>query len=219
MIAYAINGRRVELYQGDALAVVPELAGPYGAVVMDPPYSSGASTLAGKQTSTAIKYTGSKRSCPLPDFDGDYMDQRSWTRWMTDLLRAARGKCIEGAVLCVFSDWRQLPSLTDAVQRAGWWWRGVAVWDKRMSRPQRGWFRQQAEFVAWASNGKLPVDRGVEVLPGVLSYTQLLTNARHHQTEKPLELMRPRASHPPQPAAGGFFYAPPFHLSRASYFR
>lgn len=190
MIAYTINGRRAKLHHGDALAVLPQLAGPFAAVVMDPPYASGAATLAGKQAGTAIKYTKTKAACPLPDFEGDAMDQRAWTRWMTELLRAARMRCVEGAVLCTFTDWRQLPALTDAVQWAGWCWRGVAVWDKRNSRPQRGRFRQQAEFIAWGSNGHLPVDRGVDVLPGVLSYTQQMTNARLHQTQKPLELMR-----------------------------
>ena len=190
MFKCSINEHRIELHRGDALAVLPDLSGPFGAVIMDPPYSSGAATLAGKQARTAIKYTNTKRACPLPDFEGDTMDQRSWIRWMTDLLRATRIHCIEGAVLCAFSDWRQLPSLADAIQHGGWCWRGVAVWDKINSRPQRGRFRQQAEFIAWGSNGPMSAARGVAVLPGVFSYTQQRRNERHHQTEKPLELMR-----------------------------
>jgi len=109
---------------------------------------------------------------------------------MTELLRDARAIAEPGAPLCVFCDWRQLPALTDAVQWAGWSWRGVAVWDKVSSRPQRGRFRQQAEFVAWASNGPMPLDRGVGVLPGVLSYTQPQAATRVHQTQKPIDLMR-----------------------------
>ena len=60
---------------------------------------------------------------------------------MSEWLREARTHCIPGAPLCVFSDWRQLPALTDAIQWAGWTWRGVAVWDKVISRPQKGRFR------------------------------------------------------------------------------
>ena len=40
-------------------------------------------------------------------------------------------------------DWRQLPAASDALQWAGWIWRGTAVWDKGNSRPQKGRFRQQ----------------------------------------------------------------------------
>jgi len=188
---FTINGQKTVLLHGDALAVLSHADSIFDAVVMDPPYASGAATLAGKQDRTALKYTTTKAACPLPDFEGDAMDQRSWTRWMTDLLRISRMHCTEGAALCVFSDWRQLPSLSDAIQRAGWCWRGVAVWDKVNSRPQKGRFRQQAEFIAWASNGAMPMERGVGVLPGVLSYNgQTPPRSRLHQTQKPLELMR-----------------------------
>lgn len=36
----------------------------------------------------------------------------------------------------MFVDWRNLPAMTDAVQMAGWVWRGVVVWDKGISRNQ-----------------------------------------------------------------------------------
>lgn len=179
------------LIREDALRWMQAMQGtPFGAVITDPPYASGGSTMTAKQQSTAKKYTSVKKNNPLPDFEGDAMDQRSWMNWITEVLREARRLCIPGAPLCAFVDWRQLPALTDAVQRAGWCWRGVAVWDKVNSRPQRGRFRQQAEFVTWASNGAMPPDRGVAVLPGVLTHAQIMTAHRSHQTEKPLELMR-----------------------------
>ncbi len=187
---FLVEGRNVELIHGDSLSVIPSLKGPFGAVITDPPYSSGAATLAGKQQGTAHKYTNTKDICPLTDFEGDSLDQRSWARFMAEWLREARAKCVAGAPLCVFSDWRQLPALTDAIQWAGWCWRGIAVWNKPNCRPQRGRFRQQAEFVAWASNGPMPIDRNVGVLPGVLTCTQQQSNARLHQTQKPLDLMR-----------------------------
>ena len=45
---------------------------------------------------------------------------------MADVLALARVQCHDGAVLVVFCDWRQIPLLTDAVQWAGWQWRGNA---------------------------------------------------------------------------------------------
>ena len=176
---------------GDALRLMSGMQGPqFGAIITDPPYASGGATLSAKQQGTALKYTATKQDCPLPDFEGDAMDQRSWVGWMTDVLREARRLAAPGAPLCVFSDWRQLPSMSDAIQRAGWCWRGVAVWDKVNSRPQKGRFRQQAEFIVWASNGAMPVDRGVGILPGVLSYTSPQGANRCHQAQKPLDMMR-----------------------------
>mgnify|MGYP002422109051 CR=1 FL=1 len=67
---------------------------------------------------------------------------------------------------------------------------GTLVWDKLTSRPQKGRFRQQAEFVVWASNGKLPIDRPVPVLPGVFRATNVQGVQRIHQTQKPEEIMR-----------------------------
>lgn len=61
-----------------------------------------------------------------------------------------------GALACVFTDWRQLPATTDALQMAGWVWRGVAVWDKgEGTRPRAFGFRAQCEFVVWGTAGPM----------------------------------------------------------------
>ncbi len=124
----------------------------------------------------------------LPDFDGDNKDQRSWTHWMAEWLYDVRKACKRGAPICLFIDWRQYPSITDALQWAGWIWRGTAVWDKGNSRPQKGRFRQQAEYIVWGSNGPMPINRPVSCLPGVFRYGN--PQNRIHVTEKPLQLMK-----------------------------
>ncbi|MFR8011664.1 MAG: DNA methyltransferase [Clostridia bacterium] len=43
--------------------------------------------------------------------------------------------------------------------------------------------------VVWGSNGNLPVNRDAPCLPGVYSYVNVPSAKRHHQTEKPVELM------------------------------
>ena len=180
---------KIEIYKGNALDVLRGDVGRFDAVITDPPYASG-STLAGKQVSTGAKYTNAKKKCPFPDFCGDAMDTRAWSHMMRELLEAAREKSTPGAPLAVFIDWRNLPTLTDAIQWAGWSLRGVAVWDKVTSRPQRGRFRQQAEFLVWGSNGHMPIDRGVPCLPGVFRAVNVQGGERIHQTQKPLEIMR-----------------------------
>lgn len=179
----------IQLYHGNALDVIRRDLGLFDAIITDPPYASGA-TLSGKQSATSTKYTATKGSCPFPDFCGDAMDQRSWTNLMRTLLEQARSICNPSAVLVMFIDWRNLSALTDAIQWAGWSLRGIAVWDKITSRPQRGRFRQQAEFIVWASNGDLPVDRGVPCLPGVFRASNVQGADRIHQTQKPLDVMR-----------------------------
>lgn len=181
----------LELLHGDCLKLLAGFnPGTFAGIITDPPYASGGATKGDKAKPTAEKYTSTKRACPYPDFEGDAMDQRSWTHFMREVFAGCRRVATPGAVLVSFIDWRQLPALTDALQWAGWIWRGTAVWDKLSSRPQRGRFRQQAEFILWASNGVLPIDRPVPVLPGVFSCTNPQPNVRIHQTQKPLELMR-----------------------------
>jgi site-specific DNA-methyltransferase (adenine-specific) len=104
--------------------------------------------------------------------------------WLYDVRKA----CKRGAPICLFIDWRQYPSITDALQWAGWIWRGTAVWDKGNSRPQKGRFRQQAEYIVWGSNGPMPINRPVSCLPGVFRYGN--PQNRIHVTEKPLQLMK-----------------------------
>ena len=98
-----------------------------------------------------------------PPFDGGSKDQRSWTRWAAEWLADARKLCRPGAPVCMFIDWRQLPTASDALQWADWIWRGTAVWDKGNSRPQKGRFRQQAEYIVSAicpSTAPSPAYRG-----------------------------------------------------------
>ena len=159
----------------------------FDAVITDPPYASGGRTQAEKNKSTDKKYSSMGESAP-PPFDGDSKDQRSWTRWAAEWLYDARKVCKPGAPVCMFIDWRQLPAATDALQWAGWIWRGTAVWDKGNSRPQKGRFRQQAEYIVWGSNGDMPISRPVPCLPGVFKYGN--PQNRIHLTEKPLQLMR-----------------------------
>lgn len=183
---------RYQVIQGDALTCLREMEPlSFDAIISDPPYASGTFNQSEKAKSTREKYTdyGSKGN-PYPDFSGDAQSQRAWTNFMHEILLACRQVTKPGGIVAMFIDWRQAPSLTDAMQWAGWIWRGVAVWDKMSSRPQLGRFRQQSEFIIWGSNGALPINRKAPVLPGVFTYPNVPTHERFHQTQKPLALMR-----------------------------
>lgn len=180
----------VTLILGDALEVLPELAAEgrrFGALLADPPYSSGG--VRDKAMAPSLKYlqSGSAAAGRYPEFQGDGRDQRSFFAWSTLWMLRARELVEPGGLCAVFSDWRQLPVTTDAVQAAGWIWRGVVPWDKTEgARPQKGRYRNQAEFVAWGSNGPRPLTG--PVAPGVFRVP--VRYPKHHIAGKPVSLMR-----------------------------
>lgn len=161
------------LINGDALTVLRCIPpGGVDALITDPPYSSGGQFRGDRVQDTRNKYLSSgdiAAEYAKHSFTGDNLDQRSWTSWASEWLTLARGIVKPGGVAAVFTDWRQIGALTDAVQWAGWTWRGILVWDKKNARPQPGRPRQQCEFVVWASNGALNVKRNAPYMPGIFS--------------------------------------------------
>jgi len=94
-------------------------------------------------------------------------------------------------LLC-FIDWRNLPCIIDAVQVGGWVYRGIVPWDKtEATRPNKGWFRAQVEYIVTASAG--PLDQGAEA-DGIVQagYIRVPVHGeeKEHITGKPVELMR-----------------------------
>lgn len=181
-----------KLYAGDALLTLRDLpSASVDAVIADPPYSSGGTTATDRTSQTARgKYVSSNARHTLADFEGDQRDQRSYaywsTLWLTESLRLAKPR---GLVL-VFTDWRQLPVTSDALQAAGWIWRGVVVWHKPGARPHKGRFANAAEYLVWGSNGHLGAQPTAPCLPGVYSVASPRGDERVHITQKPLLLLR-----------------------------
>lgn len=176
------------LIHGNATNILSTLsASSVDALITDPPYSSGGLHAGAREADPVAKY-GLYR--PFGGFDGDSKDQRSWTRWCAEWLSLSYQALKPGSPIAVFTDWRQLPALTDAVQMADFVWRGIAVWDKTPScRPQRGRPRNQCEYVVWGSKGAMPLDRAAPTIDGV--HREILQKSdKHHLTGKPVALMR-----------------------------
>lgn len=174
-----------DLYRGDCLSVLAALTGQFDAVVTDPPYSSGGQSKGNRAASTGAKYlnTGGDH---LPDFAGDSKDQRSYLHWSALWLALCYEKLAPGGLAIVFSDWRQLPVTSDALQSAGFTWRGIGVWDKAGScRPYKGGFKAQTEFFVWGSKGPLA---GETYSPGLFRVQQK-PGEKLHQVGKPLPLI------------------------------
>lgn len=185
----AFDDGAAAVYQANALDVLRRLpSASVAAVVTDPPYSSGGAFRGDRMAATVDKYRSTGAAPRFADFPGDTRDQRSYGYWCTLWLSEALRVCVPGGVLAVFSDWRQLPTMTDAVQSGGWVWQGIVVWDKANARPRRGGFRSQAEYVVWGSAGPLRDDHEV-YLPGVVRCAPVPEAQRRHLTEKPLGVL------------------------------
>lgn len=114
------TGENWAILHGDTLQLIrafpPES---FDALITDPPYASGGWKPNEKNRAPSQKYSSMAKEDALPDFDGDNLDQRSWTHWMAEWLSDARKACKPGAPVCLFIDWRQYPSITDALQWPG----------------------------------------------------------------------------------------------------
>lgn len=177
------------LMLGDCLEILPTLDN-IGAIITDPPYSSGGLFRGDRTQNTRTKYQSHAAQKVHATFSGDNRDQRSWAYWVSLWLGAAMRASVPGAVACLFTDWRQLPSMTDAVQSAGLVWRGIAVWDKEYARPVPNRFAAQTEFIVWGTNGSRSIDTsGAEYHRGVFRQTSHLAGEKEHSAQKPIELM------------------------------
>jgi site-specific DNA-methyltransferase (adenine-specific) len=182
---------RTIFYKGDALLLLPALAEEsVDLVAVDPPYNSGGRTQADRtRATTREKYVSGDAHHALADFAGDNRDQRSYLRWLSLLLAECHRIARPGAGLLVFSDWRQLPTTSDAIQAAGWLWRGIVPWHKPINRPRPGGFAAACEYVLWGTSGPVDATRNLVYLPGMYSISQPRGRERQHITQKPVELL------------------------------
>lgn len=78
--------------------------------------------------------------------------------------------------------------MTDALQAAGFIWRGILVWAKPNGRRTQGRFANNREYLVWGTNGP----RALDALPNAPTGFHVMNTPRErvHITQKPVELMR-----------------------------
>lgn len=180
------------IHTGDCLRLMRNLpSDTVAAVITDPPYSSGGAMRSDRMATTGRKYTMGGTLTHHADFAGDNRDQHSYGYWSALWLGEALRVTRLGGVCLLFTDWRQLPVTTDALQAGGWIWRGVVPWDKTDSaRPDKGRFRNQCEYVVWGSKGPLGVaPPNAPCLPGLVR-ARVHRSDKHHIAGKPTDVMR-----------------------------
>jgi site-specific DNA-methyltransferase (adenine-specific) len=177
-----------ELWLGDSLEVLQQITATVDAVVTDPPYSSGGQFRGDRMGSTSSKYQTTENRGIYAEFSGDNRDQRAYAHWCALWLSRCHAMTRQGGLVVAFTDWRQLPTTTDAIQAGGYVWRGLGVWDKtEAARPQKGRYRNQAEYFVWGSAG--PMNDEGPCAPGVFRYSAN-HEEKHHIAGKPQRLLQ-----------------------------
>jgi len=160
------------------------------AVITDPPYSSGGFSRDDKSADPVIKYTQTGVSGRFPSFGGDSRDQRSYLAWCSLWIAECVRILKPGGYFMAFTDWRQLPVMTDAVQAGGVFWRGIVAWNKGAGAraPHKGYFKHQCEFVVWGTKGAAVVAEHDGPFDGCI-HAVVRQADKHHLTGKPTALM------------------------------
>jgi len=99
----------------------------------------------------------------------------------------------------MFTDWRQLPTASDALQIGEIAWRGVIAWDKTEGSraPHKGYFRHQCEYIVWGTKGKCPKAEHAGPYPGCFRFP-VKQSDKFHLTGKPTQLMEQLVSIVPE---------------------
>lgn len=173
---YAHDG--ITIYHGDCLDVLPELMTAH-AIVMDPPYASGARTEAEKRSSGSMLRGSRWHAKPI---ENDQMTTAGFIWLMRHVLQ--RAPLVDGGSVLSFIDWRQWPNLVGAVESVNLRVQTMIVWDKSSYGLGNG-FRVQHELVLHACKGTPTIyDKGT---PNVIQCAR--DDNAEHPSPKPRALM------------------------------
>lgn len=174
----------VTLYHGDCLEVMAAMEdGSIGAVLTDPPYSSG-----GRRENARSLRKSMLRSEEDDDWiRGDAMSTQGFIWLMRQCGLQWRRILIPGGHALAFIDWRMAPNLAAALESADLRQHPVLVWDKQ-AFGMGAIFRNQHEFIVHMSAGN-PIDPQRKNVGNVLRFPAVHVSQRVHDCEKPVPLL------------------------------
>jgi site-specific DNA-methyltransferase (adenine-specific) len=169
----------ITIYHGDCLDVLAALDVEAAAIVMDPPYASGARTEAEKRSSGSMLRGQRWNAKPI---DNDQMTTAGFIWLMRHVLQSV--PLVQGGSVLSFIDWRQWPNLLGAVESVNLRVQTMIVWDKESFGLGNG-FRVQHELIMHACKGTPRIeDKGT---PNVIRCPR--EDNSEHPSPKPRDLM------------------------------
>lgn len=167
-------GDDVRLYRGDCLAVLPTLRkASFDAVVTDPPYMIGAHSVGNASAKS-----------------GTWADMENSAWWFSEWFKQCAKLLRNTGFLCVFGNWRSLPTLMCAGARADLTVSSCVVWDKEWIGPAHGTqFRPTWELFVMFS---MPEARIANRSESDVWRCKWMAghSGEYHPAEKPAELIR-----------------------------
>lgn len=156
-------------------------------VITDPPYEAEAHTLQRRIVNGGADRGGGIRAAPL-GFDAITAEQRHWAA--REMVRVCGGWVLAFCQIEAVAAWR------DSLTEAGAKWRRGQVWRKPNGQPQMTGDRPGMGFeciaTAWAGVGKSRWNGGGRhgfYEHATICQTNLTTETREHETQKPIALM------------------------------
>jgi len=180
---YEDTNSGIQIFHGDALAVLATLQQQrVDAIVMDPPYASGARQEAQRNSSGAMLRGERWASKPI---ENDQMTTPGFIWLMREVCFACKPVLKDGGSVLSFIDWRQWPNLLGALESTNLRVNQMVVWDK-LSYGLGNGFRAQHELILHASKGTPTITS--RSIGNVLGYRR--DNNDDHPSPKPIGLMQ-----------------------------
>lgn len=140
----------ITIFCGDCLQVLEAIALPaVSAILMDPPYASGARTEAAKPASGSMVRGQRWAGNPI---ENDQMTTAGFVWLIREALLMCKSSLVLGGSVLSFIDWRQWPNLVGAVESCNLRVQTMIIWDK-VSIGMGNGFRVQHELILHACSG------------------------------------------------------------------
>jgi DNA modification methylase len=177
----------VSLYCADCLNILTQLpAASVDAVLTDPPYCSGGSLEAQKNTAAQGMRSATVQADDFEWFAADNMSTAGLVCLIRSALVCARRFLIPNRAALVFTDWRMVPILAPALESSGLRYRNMIVWDKGSAGLGVG-FKASHEIVLEYANGT--TEYQTKTGQNVIRNRRVSPLLREHNTQKPVELI------------------------------
>jgi DNA modification methylase len=175
------------LYCGDCVEIMRVMdAQSLDGIVTDPPYCSGGSLEAQKNTGGQGHRSERLTSGEVEWFAADNMTTGGLVWLVRSVLVEARRAMRPNRSAFVFTDWRMVPHLAPALESSGLRYRNMIVWDKLSSGLGMG-FKPAHEIILEYTNGV--TEYASLAGQNVIRSRRVSASDRQHACQKPLDVL------------------------------